>query len=123
MSIFTNSALGLGKTINTVGSISDLKAYRPTRLCDGDTVIVTGRANTLDGNGGIYGWEETSTATPDDFEVVRPNMAIGEGRWLLIIGKQGKRGDAVANATDATDVILRLNDLLARLRTHGLIQP
>jgi hypothetical protein len=33
----------------------------------------------------------------------------------------GARGAAVANATDAASVILRLNDLLARLRTHGLI--
>lgn len=30
---------------------------------------------------------------------------------------------AVANATNAVDVIARLNDLLARLRTHGLIAP
>jgi hypothetical protein len=33
----------------------------------------------------------------------------------------GAQGAAVANATDAASVILRLNDLLARLRTHGLI--
>jgi len=31
------------------------------------------------------------------------------------------QGAAVANATDATSVILRLNELLARCRTHGLI--
>jgi len=33
----------------------------------------------------------------------------------------GARGAAVADATDATSVILRLNELLARIRTHGLI--
>jgi len=33
----------------------------------------------------------------------------------------GNQGAAVANATDAASVIARLNDLLARLRTHGLI--
>ena len=33
----------------------------------------------------------------------------------------GARGAAVADATDAASVILRLNDLLARARTHGLI--
>jgi hypothetical protein len=33
----------------------------------------------------------------------------------------GARGAAVADATDAASVILRLNELLARLRTHGLI--
>lgn len=33
----------------------------------------------------------------------------------------GAQGAAVADATDAADVILRLNDLLARCRAHGLI--
>jgi hypothetical protein len=33
----------------------------------------------------------------------------------------GAQGAAVADATDATSVIARLNDLLSRLRTHGLI--
>ena len=33
----------------------------------------------------------------------------------------GAQGAAVANATDAASVIARLNNLLARLRTHGLI--
>ena len=33
----------------------------------------------------------------------------------------GAQGAAVANATDAASVIARLNDLLSRLRTHGLI--
>ncbi|HEX7833252.1 MAG TPA: hypothetical protein VF787_26585 [Thermoanaerobaculia bacterium] len=33
----------------------------------------------------------------------------------------GAQGAAVANATGAGDVVARLNDLLARVRTHGLI--
>jgi hypothetical protein len=33
----------------------------------------------------------------------------------------GAQGAAVADATDATDVITQLNALLARLRAHGLI--
>jgi len=33
----------------------------------------------------------------------------------------GAQGAAIANATDAASVILRLNDLLARCRAHGLI--
>ncbi len=33
----------------------------------------------------------------------------------------GAQGATVADATDAASVILRLNDLLARVRTHGLI--
>jgi hypothetical protein len=34
----------------------------------------------------------------------------------------GTQGNAVADATDAASVILRLNDLLARCRAHGLIK-
>ena len=33
----------------------------------------------------------------------------------------GAQGAAVADATDAASVILRLNELLARCRAHGLI--
>jgi hypothetical protein len=33
----------------------------------------------------------------------------------------GAQGAAVADATDAATVILRLNDLLSRIRAHGLI--
>jgi hypothetical protein len=39
-------------------------------------------------------------------------------RGTKVVGAQGA---AVADATDATSVIARLNDLLARMRAHGLI--
>ena len=44
-------------------------------------------------------------------------------RGLRVDGTRvvGPRGAAVANATDAASAISRLNDLLARLRAHGLI--
>ena len=47
----------------------------------------------------------------------------GSGKGLKVAGNQvvGARGAAVADATDAASTTARLNDLLARLRTHGLI--
>ncbi|MFV0645079.1 MAG: hypothetical protein ACK5NN_11370, partial [Sphingomonadaceae bacterium] len=47
------------------------------------------------------------------------NSITGAGNAQII---SGTRGAAVANATNATDVITQLNALLARLRSHGLIE-
>jgi hypothetical protein len=46
-----------------------------------------------------------------------------EGTHYTVSGTQvvGTQGASVADATDAPSVILRLNDLLSRLRVHGLI--
>ena len=43
--------------------------------------------------------------------------------YIAVSGTQvvGPQGAAVADATDAASVILRLNELLARDRAHGLI--
>ena len=49
------------------------------------------------------------------------NLASGNGLRINNVQVVGAQGAAVADATDATSVIARLNDLLARLRTHGLI--
>lgn len=93
MSIYSNINTAIGKVINTLGGINSLKAYRPSRLRDGDTVIVSGQDGATD-SGGIYGWEETSTAVPDDFATVRPDFVTGKGRWLRIIGGRGPAGPA-----------------------------
>ena len=62
----------------------------------------------------------------DSGEIARISAAgleLASGCVLKVNTAQvvGARGAAVADATDAASVILRLNDLLARLRTHGLI--
>lgn len=51
------------------------------------------------------------------------DVDIATGKVFRVNGVQvvGPPGAAVANATDAASVIARLNDLLARLRAHGLI--
>lgn len=47
--------------------------------------------------------------------------AATEGVVINGVKVLGRQEAAVANATDATTVIARLNDLLARLRAHGII--
>jgi hypothetical protein len=51
------------------------------------------------------------------------DVYLASGKVLKVNAVQvvSAQGAAVADATDAASVILRLNDLLARLRTHGLI--
>ena len=51
------------------------------------------------------------------------NINVASGKVYKVNGTQvvGAQGAAVADATDATSVIARLNDLLARCRAHGLI--
>lgn len=49
------------------------------------------------------------------------NVATGKGYRVAGTQVVGGQGAAVADATDATSVIARLNDLLARCRAHGLI--
>lgn len=91
MNVFSNINTAIGKIINNVDDVNSLKYYQPTRLNDGDTVIVAG-LNSLTAKGGMFAWDETSTATPDNIEVIQPNFAIGKGRWLRIIGAEGPAG-------------------------------
>lgn len=80
---------------------------------------VNGNA-TLDGNKTF-----TGNVTVQNLAVVNDVSTTGDIQAVAfaVEGYQvvGARGAAVANATDAASVIARLNDLLARLRTHGLI--
>ena len=75
-----------------------------------------------------------SSADGNTNEIVIGSSAYGNGSNTVTLGNTsvtgwymgatkliGVQGAAVANATDATTVIARLNDLLSRLRTHGLI--
>ena len=52
-------------------------------------------------------------------------LELASGKVLRVAGVQvlTARQAAVANATNATDVITQLNSLLSGLRTHGLIAP
>ena len=52
-----------------------------------------------------------------------PNIGTATATAIKVSAIQvvGAQGLAVADATDAASVILRLNDLLARVRAHGLI--
>jgi hypothetical protein len=58
-------------------------------------------------------------------QITSTGMDMPNGQKYYVSGTQvvGARQAAVADATNATDVITQLNALLAKLRTHGLIAP
>lgn len=87
MSTFSNINLSIGKAINTLNNIADLRNYKPVRIKDGDAVIVSAAAVIGDADGGTYVWVEGSTATDDGREAIRPVFAVGAGRWLKAFGK------------------------------------
>lgn len=89
MGIYSNINVSVGKAINTLGGIVALKGYQPRQLVDGDTVVVTGLDEGVDGQGGVYVWSEASTATSDNFQTVQPVFVIGKGRWLRLFNGVG----------------------------------
>lgn len=113
--------------------------------------VTTGNTNTaigrqagsglIDGNGNTYIGYNAAAGTSSETNSIRISSGSGTTRYYfggtnhelvggyttvgaLRVGANqvvGAQGAAVADATDAASVIARLNDLLARLRTHGLI--
>jgi len=65
--------------------------------------------------GCVFLFDGTYTTIIRHDGILTPSYYVGANK---VVGAQGA---AIANATDATSVILRLNDLLAACRTHGLI--
>lgn len=87
-----------------------------------DRVDVTVAAAAASGVSSFNTRTGAVTLTEADVEGALTNVSFGSAQ-LQINGTKviGAQGAAVANATDAASGIARLNDLLARLRAHGLI--
>jgi hypothetical protein len=93
MSIFSNLNIAIGKTINTVDTIADLRNYKPRNIIDGDTVIVSAGTTLGDANGGAFVWAEGATAFDDATDAIKPVFAVGSGRWMRAFGGRGPIGD------------------------------
>jgi hypothetical protein len=78
-----------------------------------DTVVMTLQSN---GNVGFGG-----DTAPAEIIDVTGNINVTGVYKVDDVQVVGSQGAAVADATDAASVILRLNELLARCRAHGLI--
>jgi hypothetical protein len=110
VTISTGNSAG-GITLETGNSAGNIK-FRP------GTGIVVFRKSDDTGDVAVF----------DQFSgfVLKPSIGavnIDTSDGLQVQGTKvvGAQGAAVADATDAASVIARLNDLLSRLRAHGLI--
>ncbi len=79
------------------------------------SVAVSGSSNISSAGGPI-----TSSGTITISLVANPDVTSLKVAGTKVVGAQAA---AVADATGALDVVAQLNDLLAKLRTHGLIAP
>jgi len=129
---FTTGSV-LGSTVDNgllyfKGATSDAKAA--TLRLSGADHASTGRLDIITPNAAadagvtrllISGKVAVAIATWSS--VTHTGFDITAGQTLKVGGVSvvGAQGAAVADATDAPSVILRLNDLLARCRAHGLI--
>jgi hypothetical protein len=66
--------------VKSVNLLSNLKAFNPNDVTS-RTVIMLGTSVINDGTGGIFYFSPTSTATPDDVNVVQSNVT-SNGRWI-----------------------------------------
>ncbi len=98
------------------GTIATAGKLRLTNSNDPTTNGITWRNVANSGNLDLY---------VDGADMLRfqGNITTGNtgGYHVNAVKVIGAQGAAVADATDAASVIARLNDLLSRLRTHGLI--
>lgn len=81
----------------------------------------TAGIDTLTNRLNISGGAATALATWTDITHTGLNITAGADLKVAGIEVVGAQGALVADATDAASVILRLNELLARIRAHGLI--
>lgn len=112
MTSFSSINAKIGKTIDTIADLASLRAYRPARIVDGDTVLVTSGATLGDQEGGAFVWVEDSTAPDDGQQTIRPGHAIGQGRWVKMFGT--KQGVAVA---DPSAEVVSKADYIALLKS------
>lgn len=67
----------------------------------GSVMIVRGGTVLNDGNGGVYYWLSTASATDDGFNVIKPTAVVGNGRWVRVNTQQFGtvlNNDALKNA-------------------------
>jgi len=111
-----NTCLGNTTTgiLITTGAPTDSEVSGNICLGNGTQLTDSGTRTVVAGN---------KTSATDGYYGLGSDANLDAGKVLRVNGTAvvGAQGAAVADATDPASTMARLNDLLARLRTHGLI--
>lgn len=82
----------------TCQTLTDLRALVPQTM---EKVDLLGLTSAVDGNGGTYIWNSTSTATDDGFITIAVT-GISTGRWLRIGSGNTIKGNVTASGISLT---------------------
>jgi len=77
--------------LESADNLAALRALPSADLANGTDVIVDGSVTSGDGAGGLYTWNELSTADDDGISVIKPDdvAPLAAGRWILTNASQG----------------------------------
>lgn len=108
--VSSSSVLGgadiVANAMRSYDVIASVRAAAPPSLASGQTVVIDVEGGVLvnDGNGGLFYWNPTSTATDDGVNVVKPtSIASGNpGRYLRQINLFGTATTFQTNVTGCT---------------------
>ena len=127
---FTASHTGAGVTSFLIGFSTQISRSAGT-VSEGRSINVQAIGTAMNAATGLYVEAITGGAGANNWAIYTNaglvrfgdavDIASASGLRVSATKVVGAQGAAVADSTDAGSVILRLNDLLARLRTHGLI--
>jgi hypothetical protein len=82
----------------TFNTLTDLRGSAGTPNVQ---VLLNGLASINDGNGGVYMWNSTSTATDDGFITIKPTT-VTTGRWVRIGNGNTLKGTAMFGGVSLT---------------------
>ena len=74
-----------GTIFATANTFDDLRTIPASHIRDGYWALVGGTTVLADGLGGIFAWDDHSSADDDDENVIRPTESSGAGRWRRIV--------------------------------------